>query len=153
MRHRHSTAPVPISPIRTSLDSWQLSIKDLSAQPKSVKGRNKVGETHLLLKAVIYFCLPMSLATWLQKGPHQSSLVQICLCSPCNHLLIWRWTTSLHPLETHCFGDAPRPGKRMLKYCRWRFWKYYNFTHTDLKYNSDKYIKFPHFSILYINCF
>lgn len=44
---------------------------------KSVKGRNRVGETHLLPTS----SCSTSLAIWLQKRPHPTS-VQICPRSP-----------------------------------------------------------------------
>ena len=95
----------------------------LPLKPKSVKGRNKVEETHLLLTSsrplllVGVFCDPAA-----KRDPPQPLWSRYTLAFPCNLPIDVEMDYFSPPLgNTYWYEDAQRPGKR--------FWKYGNFTH------------------------
>ena len=98
-------------------------------KPKSVKRRNKVGETHLLLTSSRPLLLSPVSPNWLPErgpggpgGPPNLSGPEMLSADPCSYHWYGDGLLLSTPWKRYWYGDALRPGKR--------FWKYCNFTHT-----------------------
>ena len=94
-----------------NIQSVTLGVKSQGKIPlklKSVKGRTPQGGRNpfVVYKQSSTSALQCVSRPWCRRRePTQPLQSRYALPGPCNYLLIWRWTTSLHPLETPIYME------------------------------------------------